>query len=388
MKKIVFYDDSPIFGGHEITAIEVIKILIKNASLKIYFIADKRNIRLIETLTSLKHDYGNSVITIYSSEEILSLKSVASNLSLLFLIPLTVLKLAKILKSVNPSLLIAVQGTVFSSFLGILAAKKCDVKVISFIPMGIKRSKTTIKTKISDDILAKFIYSLPESFITIAKSVKVDLIHNGVKQPIKVIYYGIDKQKLINEDRKDSRDFYQIESAEYVMAVVGRIEFTHKAQDFLVESLLSSPELPKDLKLYVVGDGPDLNNLISIVNSHENGSKKIVILPWTHDLSKLYSAIDMLVIPSWREGLPIVMLEAMHYNLPIVASNIDGMAEILTREWLFECGDKKNLIETIIKVMNADNTPYINRNKALVLERHNLHSFTNNFYHHIIESIK
>jgi glycosyltransferase involved in cell wall biosynthesis len=87
----------------------------------------------------------------------------------------------------------------------------------------------------------------------------------------------------------------------------------------------------------------------------------------------------MLVIPSWYEGLPLVMLEAMYYGLPIIASDVDGMAEILPNQWLFKCGDSNALIETFFKVMQADNSEFIFKNNQRILSEFNVNIFGENF---------
>jgi len=66
----------------------------------------------------------------------------------------------------------------------------------------------------------------------------------------------------------------------------------------------------------------------------------------------------MLLIPSKFEGVPLTMLEAMARELPVIASNVDGMAEILPQSWLFPYGDCAALVDTLRRVRNSDNALY------------------------------
>jgi glycosyltransferase involved in cell wall biosynthesis len=379
MSTILFYDDVSVFGGHQVTAVDAVRFLLKKTNFDVGFMACRNNFRLIESLNTLNSNSPDKQISIWLIDEASSIKSLITNP---FLLLASLKTLAKQIRSINPALLVAVQGNVYISFLGILAAKQCGVKTVSFIPMGIQRDRVSIKSRLMEELITRFIYSLPDTFITIAQSAKEKLINNGVKHEIEVIYCGIDTEKLIRHERSSARNDYGMKPTDYAMAVIGRIQFCHKAQDFLVQSLLDCPELPDNLRLYIVGDGPDAEELARIVELQDR--KKIVtILPWDNDLTKIYSAIDMLLIPSWHEGLPLVMLEAMHYGIPIVASNVDGMAEILPEQWLFKCGDSQDLIERVTNVIKMNNAITILKNENATKKKYNLHSFGSDFHEHI-----
>jgi glycosyltransferase involved in cell wall biosynthesis len=379
MSTILFYDDASVFGGHQVTAVDAVRFLLEKTNFDIGFMVCRNNFRLVESLNILNSNSHDKQISVWMIDEPSLVMSLVKNP---FLLLAALNPLSKYIKSVNPALLVAVQGNVYISFLGILAAKQCGVKTVSFIPMGIQQDRVSLKSRIIEGLITRFIYSLPDTFITTSESAKGKLIENGVKHKIEVVYYGIDTDKLTRHERNSARHAYGMKPTDYAMAVVGRIQFCHKAQNFLIQSLLDCPELPDNLRLYIVGDGPDAEELARIVELQDR--KKIVtILPWDNNLTKIYSAIDMLVIPSWHEGLPLVMLEAMHYGIPIVASNVDGMAEILPEHWLFPCGDSQDLVTTIGAVMRADNVSDVLKNSNVIIEKYNVQSFGNNFYQHI-----
>ncbi len=70
---------------------------------------------------------------------------------------------------------------------------------------------------------------------------------------------------------------------------------------------------------------------------------------------QLYRSSDVLILPSYFEGVPLVILEAMSYGLPIIATNVGGIPDILER-WnngiLLEPGDAVQLNNAILKLMN------------------------------------
>ena len=88
----------------------------------------------------------------------------------------------------------------------------------------------------------------------------------------------------------------------------------------------------------------------------------------------------MLVIPSRYEGLPVVMLEAMLCKLPIAATNVDGMAEILPREWLFDLNDENEVWNTLMRISRSDNEKLLIANYEMVKNRFSIENFQKSFY--------
>ena len=149
------------------------------------------------------------------------------------------------------------------------------------------------------------------------------------------------------------------------MGVIGRILFKHKGQDVFIQALTAARSEIGQYKAFIVGDGPDKQSLVSTVNAAGLGGA-VHFLPWSDDLSMLYCALDVVVIPSRFEGVPLVMLEAMHYELPVVASSVDGMSEFLPRDWLCVPGDGMALGHVLAHVRNSDVSSPVQRNKELV----------------------
>jgi len=63
------------------------------------------------------------------------------------------------------------------------------------------------------------------------------------------------------------------------------------------------------------------------------------LIGWKNDLREVYAATDVLLIPSKVEGVPLVMLEALSYRIPVVGTDRDGMRSWLPVEWRFRWGD-------------------------------------------------
>jgi len=114
-----------------------------------------------------------------------------------------------------------------------------------------------------------------------------------------------------------------------------------------------------------------------IANSNLTG--RVQVLPWSDNPAEIYAGIDMLWIPSRFEGVPLVMLEAMSCGLPVVASDVDGMAELLPEGWLYPSGNLRAMIDTILRVKNSDYAALAESNKDIVLREFSITRFRMKF---------
>ena len=83
-----------------------------------------------------------------------------------------------------------------------------------------------------------------------------------------------------------------------------------------------------NFKLKIAGDGQDKEKLINLVKKLELNDD-IEFMGWIHDSSIFYSQIDIFTLPSRVETFGLVILEAMKYGVPVIATNCDGPKEIL-----------------------------------------------------------
>src|SRR6185312_13813139 len=101
-----------------------------------------------------------------------------------------------------------------------------------------------------------------------------------------------------------------------------------KGHDLVIEAL---PRIP-DATLLLVGEGPEEAKLRAAAQS-ERVSDRVRFLPVRPQaaLASIYSAADVLVLASSREGWPNVVLEAMACGTPVVATNVGSVSAIIDR---------------------------------------------------------
>jgi L-malate glycosyltransferase len=85
----------------------------------------------------------------------------------------------------------------------------------------------------------------------------------------------------------------------------------------------------RDVRLIIVGEGPEQLPLAQAIHS-AGLDKHVVFAGQLKDVAPYYEAADVVAIPSLSEGSPNVLLEAMAYAVPVVATRVGGIPEIVT----------------------------------------------------------
>ncbi len=145
-------------------------------------------------------------------------------------------------------------------------------------------------------------------------------------------------------------------SSQINLGIIGRVEEL-KGIKFILENVSKILEIDKRINIIFKGNG----SLVSLIMNNGFYDKRIYLQQFTnYDISKLYYDIDLLLVPSVAinnievEGIPMVILEAMAYEVPVIASKIGGIKDILIDKkngLLFEPGNISSLIEKIKLLM-------------------------------------
>jgi glycosyltransferase involved in cell wall biosynthesis len=148
-------------------------------------------------------------------------------------------------------------------------------------------------------------------------------------EKIEVIYNALPEQYGVRRDidRRESRARFGLAPETTAFLMVGSL-IERKGLPVLLEAL--GPLLDLNWKLLVAGEGEDRARFEQLADSL-GLRERIDFLGFQSDSSieKLLSAGDVLVLPSFMEAMPYVILEAMACRLPVVASNIYGIPEVV-----------------------------------------------------------
>jgi glycosyltransferase involved in cell wall biosynthesis len=145
--------------------------------------------------------------------------------------------------------------------------------------------------------------------------------------PFVVVHNGIAAAPANEQHRADARAELGAGDA-CVGILVARID-GRKGHATLLKSLRAVDDLGVTLKMWIVGDGSARAAAESQAARLGLGPDRVRFLGRRSDIDRLLNAADFFVLPSDIEGLPLSILEAMAHGLPIVASNVGGVPEII-----------------------------------------------------------
>ncbi len=162
--------------------------------------------------------------------------------------------------------------------------------------------------------------------ITVCEALRTRLIELGVDgAQIRTLRNGVDLVRFGPRDRDDARHKYGVAGTAPALLSVGHL-IERKGHHLVIEALAQLPTA----RLLIAGDGPERVALERLATRLGLAERVRFLGRVAHDeLAEIYSAADLLILASSREGWANVLLEAMACGTPVVASNVWGTPEVV-----------------------------------------------------------
>jgi glycosyltransferase involved in cell wall biosynthesis len=184
----------------------------------------------------------------------------------------------------------------------------------------------------------------------VSDAVRDRLIHSGVSpEKIYAIANGIDVDAF---DRAGHEELHH--PARRVIGMVARLDM-QKGFKYLLLAVRELRNAFTDFKVVITGEGPDREAIERMIESY--GLRDCVALAGQQsDMPAVYSAMDIFVLPSLDEGLPMTVLEAMAASRPVVATRVGAVPSVV-REGetglLVAPGDASALRDALARLLAA-----------------------------------
>jgi glycosyltransferase involved in cell wall biosynthesis len=231
-----------------------------------------------------------------------------------------------------------------TDFLGLIAALGTGCKVIS-TPHGWSQ-EADIKLKFYE-FLDRSAFPFMDAVVPLSEEIHRPLTHIPfLKKKLMLIENGVDVSEIDEVDKVDGHIQKWKEQGFFIIGYIGQL-ISRKNISTLLKALGNNNSFK--WRLILVGEGEQRKNLEQLAVDLKIDTN-VHFLGYRKDRISLLKGFDVFVLPSFLEGIPRCLMEAMAANIPVIASNIAGCRDLITtgkNGILFEPGDHQVLARNI-----------------------------------------
>jgi glycosyltransferase involved in cell wall biosynthesis len=249
--------------------------------------------------------------------------------------------------------------------LGRIAARRAKVPIIihTFHSFGwqVARMSHTHLPQAYLSIIKKWFYilieryaaSLSDGLITVSELNKQEAINLNIapSEKFTTIYSGIDLNRFkVNADRMDICCGLGLSPNQPIIGMIGRLSPQKAPLDGVAAARMVLQQKP-NVQFVMVGDGP----LASEVRRAIADEPRIKVFGYRDDVPEILSVLDVFVLSSLWEGLGRSLTEAMIMGVPVAATAVDGVPELVTHQQtglLSPPGDPAHIANNIIRLLD------------------------------------
>lgn len=251
-----------------------------------------------------------------------------------------------------------------AAFYASIAAKRTGIKIRNYHLMGLKYEGFSGLSRRIFRMIEKIACSKSTSIECVSKSNleialkdnlfdrdKATVVWNGSTGGVNLHRFNYDKR---TKWRNEVREGLGIDKNDFLFGFIGRIT----RDKGLNELLQAFQEIKKDCKLLIVGPfetDNDSETNTAIQNARQD--KRIIFHDTVNQIEKYYAALDVLLLPSYREGFGNVVIEAGAMGTPAIVSNIPGPIDAVVPDVTAKLVDVKNsteLKDAMLEIMSSD----------------------------------
>ncbi len=239
-----------------------------------------------------------------------------------------------------------------------LGARLAGVNIISHVHIENKYSDVWW-IRAAQVRLYNFTARLTDEIVAISEDTSHSLISQGVSpRKIRVIHNGVVESRDTNDNAADrARNALGIEGDGPVVGTVARLCPVKGQREFILAAHQIRNEFPQ-AKFHIIGediefDGHHRHELEQLTEQLDLGGY-VQFVGFRSDAARLMHAFDLFVLPSWIEGLPVTILEAMAAGKPVVATSVGGVPELVLdgeTGLLVPPHDPARLAQAIVKLL-------------------------------------
>ncbi len=198
-----------------------------------------------------------------------------------------------------------------------------------------------------------------DEIVAVSHRLKDDLIKYEKIPPQKltIIHNGTDFCPCKNaETIRALRDEFNVEPKEKIVGCIARMR-KQKGYELFLKAAALVINNTRNTKFLIVGDGEEYNRLLNLSIQLGINSRVCFTGPRT-DIERVLSIFDIFLLTSHYEGMPVCLLEAMASSIPVVATAVGGVPEVIqdgVSGYLVNSRDPQQIAGRIVTLLSNDN---------------------------------
>ncbi|MCQ2560069.1 MAG: glycosyltransferase [Clostridia bacterium] len=260
-----------------------------------------------------------------------------------------------------------------ANLVGRLAAKQAGKKIVVTTEHSLlAQDYPGFLSRMLNMLIEKFSRPITTHFIAVSDGLRRALLKQGISEnKITVIHNGLNPEDFVTHQPLDFwRQKLHIEASVPVVGIVGRLHPV-KGHRYFLQAAQQILQTKPEVRFLVVGDGSERPSLEAY--AAELGiTDQVIFTGFVKEVAEIMPALNVLVIPSLWEGFGLTALEGMVLKVPVLASSIGGLPEVVEDEYtglLVPPADSQALAEkTLWMLDNPEETRILSQNALKVLQ--------------------
>ena len=227
------------------------------------------------------------------------------------------------------------------------------------------------------------VYNHAAAVVALSSAIKNIVQHYSPELQVEIIPSMYQKTMPNKERVKQLKDYCQqtygkrTTIGNLIVGHIGALVDHHKGQSLIIEAARQLEHSHPQLLFIFVSDGPDKARLTKLAKG-----LPVYFAGHQSQVADYFALFDYFVFPSLHEGLGSSLLDAIFHQLPIIASRVDGIPDIIQDQQtglLIEPGKADQLAKALIRIMDSDLSNKLVKQANLTLERYGVETVTEQY---------
>jgi|SRR5688572_2779152 glycosyltransferase involved in cell wall biosynthesis len=213
---------------------------------------------------------------------------------------------------------------------------------------------------------------IAHTMVAVSEQTRAQAIKEGVRaDKIAVIPNGVTPLDTLSIDRPEARRNLGLSETNIFLLSIGRLTY-QKGHEYFIQAMSNVVSHFPNVKAGICGDGP-LRAQLELQISKLGLSDSVKLLGARDDISPILASADIFVLPSRWEGLSRALMEAMAAGIPVIATRVDGIKNLVTdgvNGLLIPMEDSEKLENSILQLIER---PKMMKRLGATAKTHVLH---------------